>query len=98
MEGAADLLQLALNCSSTTTAAVVGYLPITAASVASSLPELLEPDVARRLLVTAATRRHVAAVQQMTHQQLGYMKQHVDAATLEAVLIQLMPCVAHLAC
>jgi hypothetical protein len=84
MEGAADLLQLALNCSSTTAAAAaVHSLPYTAASTARRVPELLNPDVARRLLVTAATRQRVAAVCKM----VNCMQQHVDAATLEALMM-----------
>jgi hypothetical protein len=88
-EGAADLLQLALNCSSTTAAATaVRLLPATAA--ARRMPELLEPDVARRLLVTAATGQHAAAVHEiMTHRQLAYLKEHIDAATLEAMMFEL---------
>jgi hypothetical protein len=54
------------------------------------MPKLLEPDVAHRLLVTAARRQHVAAVHKMvSHQRLGYIKQHVDAATLEVMLFDL---------
>jgi hypothetical protein len=99
MEGAADLLQLALNCSNTiTAAAAVRHLPATAASAARRMPKLLEPDVAHRLLVTAATRWHLELQKAVTLQQLGYTKQHIDAATLEVMLIQLMPRVAHLAC
>jgi hypothetical protein len=89
--GAADLLQLALNCSNTTTAeAAIRHLPLTAAFAARRMPELLEPDVARRLLGTAATRQHAAAIHQMvTHQQLEYMTQHIDAATLEVITLDL---------
>jgi hypothetical protein len=88
-EGAADLLQLALNCKHQATATtVICHLPIPAASAARRMPQLLEPDVARKLLVTAATRRHVTAVHKMiTYQQLGYMKQHIDAATLQVLLM-----------
>jgi hypothetical protein len=65
MEGAADLLQLALNCSSTTAAATaIRHLPATAAAAARRIPELLEPDVARRLLVTAAQRQHDSCLKQ----------------------------------
>jgi hypothetical protein len=52
------------------------------------MPELLEPDVARRLLVTAATRQHTEAVQHMV--QLAYLQQNIDAATLEAMLVALL--------
>jgi hypothetical protein len=87
--GAADLLQLALNCSSTAAAGTaVGHLPATAAAAARRLPELLEPDVARRLLVTAATRQHTAAVENMVT--LAYMQQPIDAGTLEAMLVGLL--------
>jgi hypothetical protein len=44
--------------------------------------------VARKLLLTAATRQHTAAMQRML--KLHYMRQHVDAATLEAVLKALL--------
>jgi hypothetical protein len=54
------------------------------------MPELLEPDVARRLLVTAARRQHVAAVHKIvTHERLEYIKQHTDAAALEVILFDL---------
>jgi hypothetical protein len=91
MEGATDLLQLALNCSSrTTAAAAVRHLLATAASAAHRTPELLEPEVARRLVVTAARRQHSAAVHEMvTNQRLGFITQHVDAATLEVILFEL---------
>jgi hypothetical protein len=92
IEGAADLLQLALNCSSTTAAATaVGHMPATAASAASLMPALLEPVVARRLLITAATRHHAAAVTHMASTtKVEYMQQHIDAATLEAMLVRLL--------
>uniref|UniRef100_A0A383VP01 Uncharacterized protein n=1 Tax=Tetradesmus obliquus TaxID=3088 RepID=A0A383VP01_TETOB len=78
----ADLLQLALNRSSPqAVAAALDCLPAAAAGAA-----LLEPRVARRLLLTAAMRRHVRAVQRMVA--LPCMQQHVDAATLEAMLGQ----------
>jgi hypothetical protein len=91
-EGAADLLQLALNCSSATAAATaVGHMPATAVSAASLMPALLEPVVAGRLLVTAATRQHAAAVTCMASTtRVEYMQQHIDAATLEAMLVRLL--------
>jgi hypothetical protein len=46
--------------------------------------------VARRLLVTAARRQHIAAVLKIvTHHQLRYIKQHIDPATLEVMLFDL---------
>uniref|UniRef100_A0A383VCN4 Uncharacterized protein n=1 Tax=Tetradesmus obliquus TaxID=3088 RepID=A0A383VCN4_TETOB len=79
----ADLLQLAMNCSSSATAtAVIRCLPAAVAQEA-----LREPDVARKLLLTAATRHHTAAVLHMAC--LPGMQQHVDAATLHAVLMQI---------
>jgi hypothetical protein len=89
MESAADLLQLALNCSNTTAAATaVSHLQLKAASAARYKRKLLVPDVARRLLVTAATRQHTAAVERMVR--LAYMQQQIDAATLEAMLAELL--------
>jgi hypothetical protein len=72
------VLQLAMNCSK----------PSTAAAAASRMPALLQPDVVRRLLVTAATRQHTAAVHHMVA--LPAMQQHLNAATLEAMLLQLL--------
>jgi hypothetical protein len=61
------------------------------------MPELLKPDMARRLLVTAATRQHAAAVLDMSiHKQLGYIHQHVNAATLEVMLFELRMSYAYL--
>jgi hypothetical protein len=86
IEGAADLLQLALNCNSTTAAATaVCHMPATAALAARVMPELLEPDVTRRLLDTAAVGQHTAAVEHIGR--LQYMKQHVDAVMLEKMLL-----------
>jgi hypothetical protein len=88
-EGGAALLQLAFNCSNPqTVAAAVGHLPVTAAATALDMPKLLEPNVARRLLLTAATKQHKEALEQMV--QLGYLQQHVDATVLEAMLGQLL--------
>jgi hypothetical protein len=52
------------------------------------MPKLLEPGVARRLLVTAASRQHAAAVKHMV--KLAYMWQHINAATLETMLAELL--------
>jgi hypothetical protein len=83
------LLQLAFNCSDPqTAAAAVGHLPVTAAATARDIPELLEPEAPRRWLLTAATRQHTAAVEQMV--QLGYLRQLVDATVLEAMLRRLL--------
>jgi hypothetical protein len=49
---------------------------------------LLEPDVARRLLLTAAKRQHEAAVEHMLT--LPYMQRQVDVATLEVMLLELL--------
>jgi hypothetical protein len=77
-EGAGAVLQLAMNCRKSSTAA----------AAARRMPELLEPDVPRRLLVTAARRQHTAAMCRMVP--LHAMLQHLDAATLEAMLRQLL--------
>jgi hypothetical protein len=83
-EGHAALLQLAINCSSARTAnAAAVCLPTTECLG----PELLQPTVARKLLVTAATRQHTAAVVYMA--ELPLMQQQIDATTLEAVIRQL---------
>jgi hypothetical protein len=49
---------------------------------------LLEPVETRRLLVTAATRQHAAAVTHMAR--LAYMQRHIDAAKLEVMLVGLL--------
>ncbi|KAF6247231.1 hypothetical protein COO60DRAFT_1649584 [Scenedesmus sp. NREL 46B-D3] len=54
-EDGGALLQLALNCSN----------PDTATAAARRMPALLEPGVARSLLLTAATRQHSKAVKHM---------------------------------
>jgi hypothetical protein len=75
---AADLLQLAINCSNLTTAT----------AALSCFPSQLEPTAARRLLLTAAVRqlavfaRRVAAA--------PAVQQHLDAPTLSAVLRALL--------
>lgn len=78
------LLQLAINSSSHSMAS-------NAAAAAVRLPAAQAPDVARKLLVTAATRGHSDAVGR-----LGFaasVQQHLDAHTMERVLEQLM--IAH---
>jgi hypothetical protein len=97
-EDGANLLQLAFNCSNPLTVDTAFVcLPRTADAAAADMPALLEPDVARKLLLTAATRQHAAlllspsALQYMLR--LGYLQQHVDAATLEALLqLLVLPC------
>jgi hypothetical protein len=69
-----SMLQLALNCSDA----------MTASSAAQQLPEQLEPDMARLLFATAATRRHTEAVQYLAG--LQCMQQHVDVTTLLTAL------------
>lgn len=66
-------------------AAALRCLPATAAAAEAAL---LEPVMARKLLLTAAVRQHTAAVQRMVG--LPAMQQHVDAATIEAVCAQLV--------
>jgi hypothetical protein len=84
----ADLLQLAINCSRPQTVkAALMHLPATEEAAATHMPALLEPAVARRLLLTAAARQagqDASVVQHMVG--LAYLQQHVDAATLEAML------------
>jgi hypothetical protein len=77
----AGLLQLAMNSSRPAMAA-------TAAAALQRLPSLVEPDAACRLLVTAAVRQHAAALQHMSS--LAAMQQHVNGATIETVLRQLV--------
>jgi hypothetical protein len=91
-EGGAALLQLAFNCSNPqTAAAAVGHLPVTAKAVALDMPDLLDPDAARRLLLTAAIRQHAEAVRTMVR--LTCLSQHLeDATVLEAMLRQLLHC------
>uniref|UniRef100_A0A383VCX7 Uncharacterized protein n=1 Tax=Tetradesmus obliquus TaxID=3088 RepID=A0A383VCX7_TETOB len=86
---AAALLQLALNCSNPATAiAAALHVPATAAAAARRMPALLVPSVARKLLLTAATRHHTAAVLHMVG--LASMQQHINADTREAMLAQLL--------
>jgi hypothetical protein len=87
LQGRADLLQLAINCSrpeTATAAAVHLAVTIAAAAAASNTPALLESALARKLLLTAVTRQHVAAVKHMVV--LDDLQQYVDAATLEAAI------------
>jgi hypothetical protein len=84
---ASALLQLAMNCSN----------PATANTAAGCLPEQLNEGIARQLLLTAAARQHTEAVLHMIS--LPGMQQHIDAATLEAMIMQLLhqdECLAHL--
>jgi hypothetical protein len=67
--------------------AALQQLPASSSAAAANVPALLDPAVARKLLLTAATRQHVYAVQHLL--KLPYMRQHLDAATLEAMLQQL---------
>jgi hypothetical protein len=88
-ETAGTVLQLAMNCSKPSTAAAAAYsIADATAAAARSLPAILQPAVARRLLLTAATRQHTEAVQQMVA--LPLLQQHLDAATLEEMLRQLL--------
>jgi hypothetical protein len=58
---AGNLLQLAFNCSDEVIVeTALKRLPRTTAAAATDMPALLEPDVARKLLLTAATRQHAA--------------------------------------
>jgi hypothetical protein len=81
----AALLQLAMNCSNSMTAAVTANrMPATAAAAAQSMPALLDAPTARRLLLTAAKRLHTSAVRHML--ELDVMVQHMDAELLEAMI------------
>uniref|UniRef100_A0A383W5Q2 Uncharacterized protein n=1 Tax=Tetradesmus obliquus TaxID=3088 RepID=A0A383W5Q2_TETOB len=57
-EHAASLLQLAMNCSD----------PGTATAAARRLPEQLEPELARKLLLTATTRQHTAVLMRSNYE------------------------------
>jgi hypothetical protein len=59
-----------------------------AAAVAAEFPAAHAPDVARKLLLTAATRVHASAV--MTLASCDAMLQHLDVGTVESVLEQLI--------
>jgi hypothetical protein len=86
---AGAVLQLAMNCSKPSTAAAAAYSIADATdSAARSMPAILQPSVACRLLLTAASRQHTEAVQQMVA--LPVIQQHLDAATLEEMLWQLL--------
>jgi hypothetical protein len=71
------LLQLAINSSSYSMAEA-------AAAVAVEFPAAHVPDVARKLLLTAATRGHAAAVQILAS--CTTVQQYLDAGTVESVL------------
>jgi hypothetical protein len=67
---AADLLQLAVNCSSTATAEAAG----------GRVPHMLEPSAARRLWVTAIARQHAALVRAIAY--APDVGPHLDAFTV----------------
>jgi hypothetical protein len=80
---AADLLQLAVNCSSLATAA----------TVVRRLPQLLEPATARRLPVTALVQRYDLTAERMMKQPA--VQAHLDAPTLEVVMRLLLCWMQH---
>jgi hypothetical protein len=89
-DGALDLLQLAMNCSSATTAATAAaYLPALLEEAAAAR---LLPEAARKLLLTAATRQHLQELQQII--MLPCLQQHVDASLVAAMLQQVMDAMA----
>jgi hypothetical protein len=57
------------------------------------MPGLLEPGVARKLLLTAAVRQHTQAIEHMLR--LDYIGQHVDAATIEEMLQHVLACTGY---
>jgi hypothetical protein len=73
------LLQLAMNCSDADTAA----------AVTRCLPEQLQPAAARKLLITAAVRKHTVVLREM--RELQSVQQHIDTTTLESMLGPLVP-------
>jgi hypothetical protein len=86
---AVAVLQLAMNCSNPAIAAEAAFrIPYSVSSAARDMPTILQPAVARKLLLAAATRQHGAALAYMLT--LPAMLQHLDAATLEAMLMQLL--------
>lgn len=62
--------------------------PETAAAVLRCLPQQLEPEAARKLLLTAAVRRHADVALQAL--QLQSLQQHIDTAAAEAMLLHLL--------
>jgi hypothetical protein len=74
----AELLQLAMNSSS----------HAVAEAVAHHVPAELEPETVRRLLVTAAARRHDRAVQHLTN--LAVVTQQLDTPTIVSTLQELV--------
>jgi hypothetical protein len=74
-----DLLQLALNCTNHTVAS---------GATASICLKDLEAHVACRLMLTAAVRRHAAALHRLASLQV--FSRHLDAPTLEKLLHLLM--------
>lgn len=70
-----DLLQLAMNSSRHTVAEAAAH----------SLPARREPQLRRKLLITAAKRRHASAAIHLLRFEAA-QQQHMDSATLEVVL------------
>jgi hypothetical protein len=64
-------------------------LPATAAAAARRLPALLEPAVARKLLLTVAPRYWILPLNRLL--KLAYIRQHLDAAMLKALLHRALP-------
>jgi hypothetical protein len=88
-ETAGAVLQLAMNCRNPSTAAAAAYSSrVLTASSARDVPASLQQAVARRLLLTAATRQHTDAVRILLV--FPVMQQQLDAATLEVMLRQLL--------
>jgi hypothetical protein len=75
---AADLLQLAINCDSSTAMSAFGRFP-----------SQLGPTAARRLLLTAAVRHRADMAMSVAAQ--AAVQQHLDAATMSAALSLLLP-------
>uniref|UniRef100_A0A383VKT1 Uncharacterized protein n=1 Tax=Tetradesmus obliquus TaxID=3088 RepID=A0A383VKT1_TETOB len=84
------LLQLAMNCSNwvPATAAAQRVTAKAAAATTRGMTALLQPDVARKLLLTAAARQHTVAVHHMVN--LEVMQQHINEDTLEGMLVHLL--------
>uniref|UniRef100_A0A383W187 Uncharacterized protein n=1 Tax=Tetradesmus obliquus TaxID=3088 RepID=A0A383W187_TETOB len=86
VKDAADLLQIAVNCSSQDTATAL--FESMARSQRTLDFKLLEPAAVRRILVTAALRQHASVIETLAMQ--AGVEQIVDPATFEAVLSHLM--------
>jgi hypothetical protein len=73
-----DIIQLAMNCTKHEPAGAAVF----------HIPEQIEPDTARKLLLTAAARHHILTLRDML--MLANMQQLINPPTLEGMLLPLL--------